>query len=475
MDVSRYSEEIHILKRMAIVVVIFFLMTTLHYSTLINESDPAVFSITLLGFMLILSYNVGKILSRFRLPKLTIYIITGILCGPYVTGFVSPEVVSNLKFVDNLALTLIAFIAGGEMRYGELKKLSRILFRITALETIYVFIFVSAAFFSVTPWLGWTGDRDWIFAVIVSLIVGAILIANSPAVTIGIIGEYRSRGILTETVLGTVVIKDIVVIIVFSCITSFAASMLLSSAYFEWWPFVSELTRKILGSILMGMAVGVLVWLYMRYIGEQTVLFIIGMAFMSYEMATYFHLEVLLLGVTAGFCVQNFSKQGEKLINHTEESLPVVYPVFFSIAGAKLNLIALQEMWAVAFLIVGVRLYGIWAGTRQGSISGGGPDPVTRYAWLGLVSQAGVALGLAVIVDRTFPEWGGFVQTLVISAVGINQIIGPVFFKHALDKAGEIPVETGQTAAETLIRLRLGDTVNGTGSPLEEEKTVKEP
>lgn len=473
MDVSRYSEEIHVLKRIAIVVVIFFLMTTLHYSTLINESDPAVFSITLLGFMLILSYNVGKILSRFRLPKLTIYIITGILCGPYLTGFVSQEVIHNLKFVDNLALTLIAFIAGGEMRYGELRKLSRILFRITTLETIYVFILVSAAFFTVAPWLGWTGERDWIFAVVVSMLMGAMLIANSPAVTIGIIGEYRSRGILTETVLGTVVLKDIVVIIVFSCMTSFASSMLLTTSYFTWWPFISDLTYKILGSILMGMAVGILVWLYMRYVGEQSVLFIIGVAFMSYELATYFHFEVLLLGVTAGFWVQNFSRQGETLINHTEESLPVVYPVFFSIAGAKLNLIALQDMWAVALLLVGVRLYGIWAGTRQGSISGGGPDQVTRYAWFGLISQAGVALGLAVIVDRTFPEWGGYVQTLVISVVAINQIIGPVFLKYALEKAGEIPQEA-ETAAETLIRLRLGDTVNGSGSPQEEEKTVKE-
>ncbi len=240
MDVSRYSEEIDILKPIAIVVVIIFLMTTLHYSTPINESDPAVIFITLLGFMLILSYNVGKILSRFRLPKLTIYIITGILCGPYVTGFVSQEVVGNLKFVDNLA-------------------------------------------------------------------------------------------------------------------------------------------------------------------GEQTVLFIIGVAFMSYELATFFHYEVLLLGVTAGFCVQNFSKQGEMLINHTEESMPVVYPVSFSIAGAKLSLI-----------------------------------------------------------------------DLVISVVGINQIIGPIFFKYALDTSGEISDEAWKAPAETLIRPRLGDTVDGTGSPLEEEKTVKE-
>ncbi|MBX7153088.1 cation:proton antiporter [bacterium] len=463
MDASKFTEEIHIIKRIAIVVVIFFIMTLLHYSTLINESDPAVFSITLLGFMLILSYNLGKILSRLKLPKLTIYILTGILCGPFVTGFVSQEVVANLKFVDNLALSMIAFIAGGEMRFGELKKMRKLLIGISFYETMYVLFSITIAFFLLHPFISFTAGQSWLFVGIVSLLMGSMLIANSPAVTIGIIGEYRSKGHLTDTVLGTVVLKDIIVIVVFAIIASFASTQLLPDATFDLVPFVSKLGYEILGSIGLGIAIGLLVWLYMRFIMEQTVLFIVGIAFASFELAHYFHLEVLLVGVTAGFYVQNFTRQGQKLIANIEESLPVIYPIFFSIAGAKLDLMALQSMWFIALVLVAVRMVGIYMGVKAGSRSDGATKEIRQYAWMGLVSQAGVALGLAVVVERTYPEWGGVLQTIVISVIGINQLIGPVLLKYALEKAGDL--QSSSKMAETLIRLKIGeDAEQETGS-----------
>lgn len=458
MDTSKFSSEIHIFKRVAIVVMIFFIMTLLHYSTLINESDPAVFSITLLGFMLILSFNLGKILSRLKLPKLTIYIVTGILCGPFVMGFVSAEVVKNLKFVDNLALSMIAFIAGGEMRLKELLKIRKTLLSISFFETLFVFVLISLAFFVLSPFIGLTADRDWVFIAIISMLIGSLLIANSPAVTIGIIGEYRSEGPLTDTILGTVVLKDIVVIVVFSIVTSFAAVKLIPGVSFELIPFLGKLGYEIFGSIAMGLGIGFLVWLYVRFVGEQTVLFIVGVAFMVYEVGRYYHLEVLLIGVTAGFCVQNFTKQGEKLINHIEESLPVIYPIFFSIAGAKLNLLALKELWYITIILVVTRWWAIYRGSRLGASMAGAPPEIGRYAWMGLISQAGVALGLAVLLERMFPEWGGALQTLLIPVIGMNELAGPIFLKYALDKVNEIPVKAEET--DTLINLSIGDQVD---------------
>ena len=56
----------------------------------------------------------------------------------------------------------------------------------------------------------------------------------------------------------------------------------------------------------------------------------------------------------------------------------------------------------------------------------------------GLVSQAGVAIGLATIVAEAYPERGPQIRTLFLAVMAINQTLGPILFRHALDRSGEI-------------------------------------
>ncbi|HMV26767.1 MAG TPA: cation:proton antiporter [bacterium] len=432
------ENNVHLVKRVASVVVTIIIMLALRYSTLITESDPSVFSVTLLGLMLVLSFNIGKLLSRLNLPTLSIYLITGILCGPFVLGFLSSSTIDNLKFIDTLALGLIAFIAGGELRLKELLRMKKVLVSISLMETLMVFIFCAVGFIVLTPLMPFTQSQTFLLNSLIALIMAALLVANSPAVTIGIIGEYKSKGLLTETILGSVIFKDIIVIVLFATVTTFVMISLDSTAEWSMMVFIKTIGYEIGMSIVAGLGVGFLVYLYIRFIGEQPVLFVIGAAFMSYEIARQFHLEVLLVGVSAGFAVQNFTKQGEALVEHVEESLPIVYPIFFAIAGAKINLPLMLEMWYLALFLAVIRTLGIYFGVRKGARMASAAESVQKYAWMGFVSQAGVALGLATIVNYKFPEWGGYLQTILLSVIGINQLVGPILLQKALDKAGEI-------------------------------------
>ncbi|HNO12391.1 MAG TPA: cation:proton antiporter, partial [bacterium] len=215
------ENNVHLVKRVASVVVTIIIMLALRYSTLITESDPSVFSVTLLGLMLVLSFNIGKLLSRLNLPTLSIYLITGILCGPFVLGFLSSSTIDNLKFIDTLALGLIAFIAGGELRLKELLRMKKVLVSISLMETLMVFIFCAVGFIVLTPLMPFTQSQTFLLNSLIALIMAALLVANSPAVTIGIIGEYKSKGLLTETILGSVIFKDIIVIVLFATVTTF--------------------------------------------------------------------------------------------------------------------------------------------------------------------------------------------------------------------------------------------------------------
>ena len=141
----------------------------------------------------------------------------------------------------------------------------------------------------------------------------------------------------------------------------------------------------------------------------------------------------------AGFWVENFSSaRGEQLIQAIERvSLPV-FAVFFASAGAKVNLGALATMWPLALLLSSVRAAAIWAGIRLGTLVSRSDPVVARYTWLGFISQAGVALSLAAILGRAFPEWGDDIQILIIAMIALHELIGPIGFQHALRRAGEV-------------------------------------
>ena len=80
----------------------------------------------------------------------------------------------------------------------------------------------------------------------------------------------------------------------------------------------------------------------------------------------------------------------------------------------------------------------IYGSTRVGSKYAQIEPPLDRLVWMGLVSQAGVTLGLTLLIAGEFPDWGGPLQTLMVSLIAIHQLIGPVLFRAALSRTGEV-------------------------------------
>ena len=153
--------------------------------------------------------------------------------------------------------------------------------------------------------------------------------------------------------------------------------------------------------------------------------------------AISFHLEPMLICVTAGFWVRNFSREGELFMETIDRSSLPIYVIFFSLTGAALNVDALKETWLVAVLVVAVRFILISLGAYLGTSLSGDPPRFRRMAGLSFITQAGVSLGLAGIIMRRFPEWGAILATTIVAIIALNQIIGPIAFKFALNAVGE--------------------------------------
>jgi Kef-type K+ transport system membrane component KefB len=131
------------------------------------------------------------------------------------------------------------------------------------------------------------------------------------------------------------------------------------------------------------------------------------------------------------------SNQGGKFVQCIEQTGTVVYVVFFAIAGADLDVPLLRTLWPVALMLAITRAVVTWGASRVSARFVGDPAVLRAWGWSGLVSQAGLTLGLSLLVGREFPAIGAPFRSLVIATVAINEMVGPVLFKLGLDRAGE--------------------------------------
>ncbi|HEU4700075.1 MAG TPA: cation:proton antiporter, partial [Gemmatimonadales bacterium] len=388
------------------------------------------------GFLVLAAHTVGEIAAAVRVPKIIGYLAAGVLFGPSAFGAVSHDAVVALGPIGQLAIALIAFLAGAELRWSEVRDRGVFLLKLTVSELACSFVALAAvlwALHGVSPAL-----RDFTAAeaLAVSLLFGGIAIVHSPAVTMALLSDTGARGPVARTTLGVVLLADIVVVLVFSA-TAAAARALVPLAAPGEAVSVGSLVWEIAGAILVGALLGGAVALYLRFIGRELFLFALLVTFLGSEVARLAHVETLLTLLTAGFLTENLTDRlpgparvvarggshGEALRHAMERSAAPVFVVFFALSGAKIDVGGVLSVLLLVVPLALTRIGAMWAGIRLGTRwarRDAPPETVAaaaRYTWLGLVSQAGVAIGLATIAAESFPRLGPPLRTLLLALI----------------------------------------------------------
>ncbi len=390
-----------------------------------------------LGFILLGGFFVSKLAERMALPLLTGYLLFGVLAGPAALNIIERPRIAEFSLINTLAFAYIALSVGAEIEWDFLKRQGKKMLGIGMVNVFIVFTGILMVFYPLIHF-GFPGFSSVPLgaAVGAALIMAAIGATSSPAATGAIVNETRARGELTENTLGIVVIKDILVIALFTMILAWIRG----GGQGEPLP-VDEVLHAIIAetgfSLLAGALLGAFVAFYLKTMGNLMLLFSFGVAVISGALSTLMHLNVLLLCVTTGFVVRNFSAEGHKFVRAVEKGALPIFIVFFSLTGASLNTEALRQMWAVALIYFVVRVMLMYAATAFATRLLDASPLLRRLLWRGFVSQAGVSLGLALIVRDRIPGWGETLATLIIAEITICEIIGPIVFKRALIQAGE--------------------------------------
>ncbi|MFQ5430900.1 MAG: cation:proton antiporter [Nitrospinota bacterium] len=390
-----------------------------------------------LGFILLASFFFGRLTAKMYLPLITGYLIAGMLFGPYGLGIFRGDDVERLAMIDSLALSFIAMAAGGEMDRRQIMKRATRMLTITGFQIVGVLVGITVLFYLLLYYsllnIAVTGPAIFYAAII----LGVIATANSPSAVVAIINESRAKGPVTETTLGVTVIKDIMVILLFAFAVSWIRSDLEGGGGAAAGKVFYDIFIDLFLSILVGATLGFFVIIYLKTLRGQMLLFTIGVAVISSELSSIFDLNELLVCIMVGFIVRNFSEHGGHFIHAIEKGSMPVFVIFFTLAGAMLNLEAVKQMWLATALYFAVRILLTWFFTTTAARALGESDKIRSYLWGGFVSQAGVSLGLAVVVKNQFPDWGAAVSMLIVASVAVNQLAGPIMFKFSLAACGE--------------------------------------
>lgn len=446
--------------RILSLVIILACMTIVIHVNLLGTSN--VVSPTLvLGFLLLSAYCIGFIFESLGLPRITGYILAGLFLGPYFLRFYGHEAIEDLSFLNSLALAFIAFCAGGELRLSHIRKqLKSILYLIAGVSSA-VFLGVTLTVFALSSFIPFMTEFDPIVRLAISALFGVISVARSPSSAIAIISETKAKGRYTDTILSVTIAMDVVIIIFFAIVISVCQTVISSGSSIDIF-FILSLVLEVLIAFVLGFLLGWGIVFLIEKVKVEFSVVIIAMGFLvikfSHLLGDYLHetydiglnIEPLLICMAAGFTVQNFSEHGTSFLSRMDRvSLPI-YVAFFAITGASINIDALKTGWFLGVVLVLSRTIMLYLGSYTSGKLAKDPPEIYKNTWLGFITQAGVSLGLLTEVVRRFPEIGIPIQTILIASITLNQIIGPIAFKYALNKVGE--TNTGRQVSESSAR-----------------------
>lgn len=394
-----------------------------------------------MGIILVAGYLLGKVAELIRLPAITGYIVAGIVLGSSVTGIIHIELSGSLKVVTEIALGLIALTIGGEFAIEKIKRKGVKIIIITLFQLVVTFGVVTGALVLFR------------LPLLISLLLGAIATATAPAATVAIVQSLKVRGEFVDYLYGIVALDDAGCVIIFA--VTFAIVSALTGAAgtpaHESLLLVLSGVFEIILSLVIGFVGGIIIHLGTRKIRRKNEVLIIslGMILIITSVSISLHLSSLLANMMLGATLINLSIKNHRIFTIIEPLTPPIYAAFFAVAGTELNIGIIGNVTILFFGLIYIiaRMAGKYAGVFTGSLVTRTPSNIRRYLGLCMFPQAGVAIGLVLLLQGSplflqFPEeTRAFIDqmiNIVIFSVFINELIGPPLSKLAIMKGADI-------------------------------------
>lgn len=373
------------------------------------------------GGLLIASLAVERIGRRTRLPRVSLLLLVGVVAGPLVLDLLPSERDRWFPIVTRIALVMIGFLVGGEFTRERIREHGRGVAAIVVAQGLATAVLVTGGLlaFGVDP--------------TVAVLLGGVATATDPAATKSVVDEARASGRFSRRVLGVVALDDVVGIALFSVLLAVAgpggggAEHLLDGAW------------EILGGALVGLGLGLPgAYLTGRTTpGEPSLEEALGLIFLCSGLTLWLDVSYLFAAVVLGATVANLASHHTRPFREIESIEWPFLTVFFVLAGASIDGDSLEGLGLTALGYVVFRVLGKVGGASLGVRLVGEDRATGRWLGAALLSQAGVALGMALAVADRFPGIAEEVVPVAVVTTVLFELVGPLSLRAALGRADD--------------------------------------
>jgi Kef-type K+ transport system membrane component KefB len=392
-----------------------------------------------IGIITVIGFLGGRVAERLRFPRITGYIIIGILLSPSVLNVISGATIENLDIITDVALGIIAFLIGGSLRLESLRKLGRSIAWITPFECLGAWCLVTLLLAFLGPRILTVPNATFYGTYFpMALVIGSIAGATAPAATIAVINEYKAKGPFTTTLLSVVAIDDAVTIVTFAIGLGIALPLASGAGEVSFYQMLGAPLLHIVQSMGIGAAFAFALVYIARLVRTRPLLLVVvfGMIMACTGVSNLLGVSLILANMAAGFIVVNRLKESQTFLV-LEEIEDVIFAMFFVLAGLHFDLSVMKMAGPLALLIILGRFSGQYFGARAGATIAHSSDKVKKYLGLALQPQAGVTIGLALVIQSAFPALGDVMFNAVLAAIIINELYSPPLTKYTIFKVGE--------------------------------------
>lgn len=396
-----------------------------------------------IGLILVLGY-ISKIISdKYNFPQITIYLLVGIFLSQSVSLVIPTDFIEHTNWIIDFSLVIIAFIIGGSIKFEQIRNMKKSIVYITILQAQFAFLITTVGLYFILPFLitNTNGYSDFIFYFSIALFLGALSSTTAPTTTLAVVEEYKSVGILTTTLLAVVAVDDILALINYSFSLSVYSSVV-DTIHISYLKNSFELLFHIFSSIFTGVIfASFAIFIISKVHHKNTLSIAIGNILLVYAISDFFNFEALLSVMIFGLTLSNRSDYFEYIFQHLEKNyLDIIFMLFFIVTGASVDLGMLFGMWDIAIVYIILRGLGKYFGAYLGANISKSRKEIRENIGFALIPQAGVALGLAMLLYKEFPlnQITQVVLNTILAATIFHEIIGPFLTKFALKRAGDI-------------------------------------
>ena len=391
------------------------------------------FLLLFLGGTILLAILLAQGATLLKSPLIVGYIIAGAIIGPAILNLVSESQVVSMGIINTVTLSFLGFGIGGELRWTELKKLGKSIVLIVLFEATMTFILVGIATGLVLK------------SVPMGLIYGALASATAPAGTVDVIRQYKAKGNLTTTLYAVMGLDDIYALLIYTISIPLAIILLGGSTDIPMSIALLHAGGEVLISVVSGVIIGFILVTIAQKIHDRTTMLLLtlGIILSSCGLARYLEVSPILMSMAIGIVAVNKNAHvARKIFSSLGDWSPPIYVWFFVLIGTRLDFNLIYNYALLVGLYILSRSLGKWLGAFLGAKLSKAPTSTVKYLGFTLLSQAGVAIGLALAAAASLEKMNLHSQAKQIMGVMtattfIIMLVGPILAKMALVKAGE--------------------------------------